>query len=259
MKFIAFVLVAAAVGLHAEDFDGPQSVSIQLNKPYIRALEVELKVIAGCYTGCAAAYTAHRSGGYELSAYVRVRVQADAGGLCEEQPRQWTAQTELTITGSSTRNGLIPIGGDGDLSCTLHLVRLTVLSLTGYSAKGEEILIQGDPPSAIDFTEQLKSIQSRLEAEKRRKEAEDRRKEAEDRRMKAAAAAAKQRAAQEAKELKAWEIRQKAEEQAKQERILANCQRAYNETVNVKVKDLTVGQEQLVHACQILGLYPPRQ
>jgi hypothetical protein len=41
-------------------------------------------------------------------------------------------------------------------------------------------------------------------------------------------------------------------------RVRAACSGIYQNTVDKKVKDLTVGEEQQVRACQVLGLYPPR-
>jgi hypothetical protein len=55
--------------------------------------------------------------------------------------------------------------------------------------------------------------------------------------------------------LAAQKAAQKAEEMRK---IRDNCTTIYQNTVDKKVKDLTVGEEQQVRACQALGLYPPR-
>ena len=56
--------------------------------------------------------------------------------------------------------------------------------------------------------------------------------------------------------------RSRAEEEAKaaeeRRRVRTACSGIYQNTVDKKVKDLTVGEEQQVRACQGLGLYPPR-
>lgn len=48
---------------------------------------------------------------------------------------------------------------------------------------------------------------------------------------------------------------QKAEEMRK---LRANCTVIYQSTIDKKVKDLTVREEEQVRACQVLGMYPPR-
>ena len=47
----------------------------------------------------------------------------------------------------------------------------------------------------------------------------------------------------------------KAEEMRK---LRANCTTIYQNTIDKKVRDLTVREEEQVRACQVLGLYPPR-
>ena len=53
-----------------------------------------------------------------------------------------------------------------------------------------------------------------------------------------------------------------SEEEAKaaeeRRKVRAACSGIYQNTVEKKIKDLTVGEEQRVRACQALGLYPPR-
>jgi hypothetical protein len=63
-------------------------------------------------------------------------------------------------------------------------------------------------------------------------------------------------------ELNARTAKDRAEEDAKaaeeRRKIRAACTVIYRNTVDKKVKDLTVGEEQQVRACQALGLYPPQ-
>ena len=40
--------------------------------------------------------------------------------------------------------------------------------------------------------------------------------------------------------------------------LRANCTTIYQNTIDKKVRDLTVREEEQVRACQVLGLYPPR-
>jgi hypothetical protein len=81
----------------------------------------------------------------------------------------------------------------------------------------------------------------RLAAERKKKQAEDKKKQAED-----DARYAKVKAAADAKT---------AEERAK---VRAACAGIYQSTIDKKVRDLTVREEQQVRTCQALGLYPPQ-
>jgi hypothetical protein len=71
----------------------------------------------------------------------------------------------------------------------------------------------------------------------------------------AAEAALQKRLAAEQKKKAAEQETRNAEERR---RVRAACSGIYQNTVDKKVKDLTVGEEQQVRACQALGLYPPR-
>ena len=72
-------------------------------------------------------------------------------------------------------------------------------------------------------------------------------------------AADAQYAAEEArrKRLAAEQKRKQVEAAEDRKRIRAACTIIYQNTVDKKVKDLTVREEQQVRACQVLGLYPP--
>ena len=74
---------------------------------------------------------------------------------------------------------------------------------------------------------------------------------------------AQQAAARRAREAKAAEIdklrraTEAAEEARERARVRAVCAELYRRTADMKVKDLTVKEEQLVRSCQVLGLYKP--
>jgi hypothetical protein len=121
---------------------------------------------------------------------------------------------------------------------------IDVLEGALVSAKiGTKVLVEKEPP-VPDFTDRLKAIQN-----KRAVEAARLRKAAEERKQKEVKDAA--RAAQ----LKAEEDVKAAEERRK---VRVACAAIYQATIDKKVKDLTVREEQQVRACQVLNLYPPK-
>jgi hypothetical protein len=65
-----------------------------------------------------------------------------------------------------------------------------------------------------------------------------------------------------AEQLAAINAKIKAERNAKdaedKRKLRANCTVIYQNTIDKKVKDLTVREEEQVRACQALGLYPPQ-
>lgn len=119
------------------------------------------------------------------------------------------------------------------------------------SGSGEEVDLEARR-RAIDAEQKVAAAEEAARAEAQRIAAD---KEAEREKRLAA-----QRKRQDA-EAKARYAKQKAEEEAaaaeKLARLRAACAGVYKKTVDKKIKDLTVGEEQQVRACQAAGLYPP--
>jgi hypothetical protein len=124
---------------------------------------------------------------------------------------------------------------------------------------------------AADKAQAEQDAKSAIEAEKRAIEAEKERVAAEeqaavDRKKAIAEAARRKRLAEEQKkkdaEVNARIAKSTAEREAaaaeERRKLRANCTLIYQNTIDTKVKDLTVREEQQVRACQVLGLYPPR-
>lgn len=92
--------------------------------------------------------------------------------------------------------------------------------------------------------------------------AEERRDAEEQRKKDAAEASRRKRADASRAEQNAQYAKYKAEEDAKaaeeRRKLRAACTAIYHDTIDKKVKDLTVREEQQVRACQALGLYPPK-
>jgi hypothetical protein len=102
--------------------------------------------------------------------------------------------------------------------CTVELVKVSPVS--------------NDLPE-IDFTDQLKSIQAQRDAD----------------------AARARRLAAEAKKARS---EQTAKEVAERQKVRLSCAAIYQSTIDKKVRDLTVREEEQVRTCQALDLYPPR-
>jgi hypothetical protein len=190
-----------------------------------------------CSSAWCISYEIWRFGRFDiLQQPLAMKLQFDLGGLCKGVPSQWSESAEEVISGIGTTRGGFHLG-DAE-GCTIE-----ILEAAPVSAKiGTKIIVEQEPPSP-DFTDRLKAIQTNRDAEatRQRKLAEQRRqKEA-----KEAAVAAKLKAEQDAKA---------AEERR---RVRAACAAIYQATIDKKVKDLTVREEQQVRECQMLNLYPP--
>jgi hypothetical protein len=173
--------------------------------------------------------------GIDFEARVDVKLQFDVGGLCNKKPSQWSIQTEDRFSAVTT--GDFPV--EDTKGCTVDLVRATLISAT-YGAR---VLAHNEAPE-VDFTDALKAIQAKRDVEEARRKtlaAERKQKEAVE-----AARLAKIRAAE---DIKAAEDRAKTR---------AACTAIYQSTIDKKVKDLTVREDQQIRACEALGLYPPR-
>jgi hypothetical protein len=107
-------------------------------------------------------------------------------------------------------------------------------------------------------TDMEKQRQGLAEAERRAAEAQAKKDAAEAARRRQLAAEQKKKDA----ELNARIAKSRAEREAaaaeEERKLRANCTLIYQNTIDTKVKDLTVREEQQVRACQVLGLYPPR-
>jgi hypothetical protein len=134
----------------------------------------------------------------------------------------------------------------------------TVTDLVGVEKQLQEIQDKRDAEEAARAEETLAA------AEKLREEEKQRRKLSEAQAKKTAAANAARRAQQKKKEaeIDAHLAQAKAAEEIKAaaelKKIRDGCTVTYYQTVDKKLQDLTVGQEQLVRFCQALSLYPPR-
>jgi hypothetical protein len=142
-----------------------------------------------------------------------VKLQFDIGGLCSNKPAQWSEVTDDSVGFSASKFFHL----EDSAGCTIELVKVSLASTN---------------PPEIDFTEQLKSIQAKRDAE---------------------AARAKRRTEEAAKA----KNEQDAKDAAERQKIRIACGAIYRSTIDKKVRDLTVREEEQVRSCQALRLYPP--
>jgi hypothetical protein len=133
-------------------------------------------------------------------------------------------------------------------------------------AENHKTRIDGVTGERVDLEKQLQELQASRDAEAAA-QAEEERKAAEAQEKKEAAEAARQkRLAAEQKRKDAERDARIAKYRAEQEaaaaedrrKVRAACSTIYQKTADMKIKDLTVKEEQPVRACQALGLYPPQ-
>jgi hypothetical protein len=212
------------------------------------------------------------------SSWSSIKLQFDMGGLCNGQPRQWAQSVAMSLGWMQDRpivrefkDTVIPLLGQVD-GCRTEVIKARLVS-----AQSARVRIDGTTGERVDLEQELQEIRAKQEAEAAVK-AEAQRKAAEakaEEEKRVAEAQAKKDAAEalRQKRLAAEQKRKEAEAAAKFARIQAEenaraaeerrkvreaCAAVYNTTADMKIKDLTVKQEQQVRACQALGLYPPQ-
>jgi hypothetical protein len=170
-----------------------------------------------------------------------ITVQFDLGGFCNGEGRQWSFPVTTSLGhGEVTEyeDTVSSLAGKVD-GCKTEIVKARLVHAENFKTQ-----IKGVSGERSDLQKELKLIKARREAEasrQRRLAAERKLNETE-------------RAARLAR-LRAEEGAKAAEERHKSR---AACAVIYQNTIDKKVKDLTVREEQQVRACQTLDLYPPR-
>jgi hypothetical protein len=146
-----------------------------------------------------------------------IRLHFDIGGLCSREPAQWSEETNDNVSALPQYIGFHLEDAE---DCTIELLQVS--------------LVSGKPDP--DLTNELESIQVNRD----KQAAKD----------KAAAVAERKRQAEEA-------ARKAAMRAAEHERVRKACAVIYTNTIDKKVRDLTVREEEQVRACQVAGMYPP--
>ncbi|HEY4359375.1 MAG TPA: hypothetical protein VGN17_00300 [Bryobacteraceae bacterium] len=178
------------------------------------------------------------------SGWRSIRLKLAIGGLCGREPHQVSIPVAVALPYGKAEEGTFPNVHEDSLDdlvkahqlllslsdCTVDIIKAALVS-----AENDTQTIKGD--DALDLTVELKAIQVKRNAELTRQ---------------------KQLTA----ERNARLAKQKAEDDAKaaeeQRKTRAACGVIYQNTIDKKIRDLTVREEQQVRACQTLNLYPPR-
>jgi len=183
------------------------------------------------------------------SSWRTLKLQFDIGGLCKGEPQQWTVPvvTDLGWTGDHElvkeyTDTVISLVGKAD-GCKAEIIRASLVL-----AENSRLRIDGTTGQRVDLQKQLQELKEEREAEAS-VQAETERKAAEAR----AEAKAKTDAAEAARRK-----REEAEAALERRKARAACRAIYRSTIDKKVNELTVREDQQVRACQALDMYPPQ-
>jgi hypothetical protein len=271
VTIMRFLLLAAVVSVMAR---AQQDVTVPLDDG---TLLVRVQFIRVDQYGSYIPELALKITNQTSSPWVTLKLQFNIGGLCNGEPRQWTLPVATSLGWMEDRHlvkeytdYVIPLVGKVD-RCKAEVVTARLLV-----AENSKTHIDGVSGERVDLEKQLQVLKTKRDAEAAA-QAEADRKAAEAQATKDAAEAeqkAKRDATETARQKRlAAERKQKeaedatrrakinAEEDAKaaeeRRKIRAACTTVYQNTIDKKVKDLTVREEQQVRACQTLDLYPP--
>jgi len=201
-------------------------------------------------------------------------VQFDMGGVCNGDVRQWSASivlqhsTLVLMTERGIKNYDYPIDS---LNGKVQGCRTDVI----------KVRVGGPAIEPLDLRPEVEALRMKRESEEADRVAAEATAKAERDRITAAARAKREareaeqsRAAAQAKarkdaadaadrkrladEQKKRDAEEEAEAAEKRRTVRAACAAIYKNTVDKKISDLTVREEQQVRACQTLGLYPPQ-
>jgi len=235
------MLVLLATGLYADDISIPlEDGKVIIHADFVWAPTPELFL-----------ELANQSG----SPWETLKLDFEVGALCDGDPRQfsvpfigslgWSKDFELKKKASVPMFSLV---GKVD-RCRTEIIRGRLVV-----AKNSNTSIDSVAEEKPDLHEELKTIKVKRDAEAAAL-AEEERKAAEEQARQDAEEAARQ------KRLEAEHTRKQAEADrktaAERRRLQAVCRVVYRNTIDKKITDLTVREEQQVRACQALGMYPP--
>ena len=185
------------------------------------------------------------------SAWLAIRLKFDIGGICNFEVHHWSFTADVAIGYLPDRpviktyaETIIPLMRKVDgcktvtIKASLVIAENSKVRINGVTGERVHLSKKEERRNTTAQREAEAARQKRLVAERDARIAKDR--------ADADAKAAKDR----------WDADAKAAEEKR--RLRANCMVIYQNTIDRKVKDLTVREEEQVRACQVLGLYPPR-
>src|ERR1035438_10531848 len=231
MRHIPVVLILASAAI-AESVSEPTAITIPLDggKLTVVAQFIERDIFAVYVPELSFRMTNETS-----SAWRTIKLQFDIDGICNGDSRHWSFSASVGVAHmasgpvvESYSNSITSLFGKVD-GCKADIIKASLLT-----AENSKVRINGVTGERVDLEEDRRKINAQRDAEAARQK-----------RLAAErdARIAKDRADSDAKA---------AEERRK---IRAACAAIYKNTADMKIKDLTVKDEQQVRACQALGLY----
>jgi hypothetical protein len=268
MRCVRYVLVVAAFAavLYGDDITIPlDDGSIVIRADFHKTTELTYKIL---YPDIPVYDLDYRIKNQTSSRWRIVRLRFYIGGFCDGTPKQWSvpvsvsplpdgpyAETGIQAVSSSPKP--ITLGGKAAFKVAEELTDCSVAIIKAVllAAESDKTTIVGTNTEPLDLSNQLKAIQAQRDAEAVEQAKRD------------AAEAARQKRLTSQRKKKQAEVdarwaKMKAEEEAKaadeRRKLRVACAVIYQNTIDKKIRDLTVREDQQVRACQRLGLYPPQ-
>jgi hypothetical protein len=215
------------------------------------------------------------------SAWKFVSLRFDVGAFCGAEKKQWSIPLRIAPLGYKDRNShldgeqfvsslstsfedgastVLPMGWDVS-RCHVEIIRTTVVK--AEDATGNRFIGSEESPDLSDQMDIHRALRGMTAAEQARLDAVEAADEAkrialEQAERRRVDAERDRRAAEESARLAKIQADSDAKTAEERRRIRAACSAIYDATIDKKVRDLTVREEQQVRACQSSGLYPPR-
>src|ERR1035441_168380 len=248
MSHILFVLILASVAI-AQSVNEPTAITIPLDDGRLVIRDAQF-IRLNSY-GLDIPELSFGLTNETSSPWLTILLKFDIGGICNGQAHHWSFTADVGIGYLPDRpvmkiyaETIIPLMRKVD-GCKKEIIKASLVI-----AANSTVRINGVTGERVHLSkkEKRRNITAQREAEAARQKqlvAERDARIAKDR-ADADAKAAKDR----------WDADAKAAEEKR--RLRANCMVIYQNTIDRKVEDLTVREEEQVRACQVLGLYPPR-
>jgi hypothetical protein len=263
MSHVLFILILASAAV-AQGVDPPTAITIPLEegKLTIVAQFIRVNTYGDYVPELSFGLTNETS-----SPWRTILLQFDIGGICNGETRQWSIPAVVGIGYMPDRpmiktyaDTIIRLVGKVD-GCKTEIIRASLVS-----AESSKVRINGVTGERVDLVKQLqepkakRDVEEAIQAEEKRRAAEEHAKEdaAEAARLKRLAAEQKKKDAERDARISKYRAEQGASAAEERRKIRAACAAIYKSTADMKIKDLTVKEEQQVRTCQALGLYPPQ-
>jgi hypothetical protein len=193
------------------------------------------------------------------SAWRTLKLQFEIKADCNVEPHEMTVLLyvpsggDWALDNSATKSYTQSVGRFFSNFTFCRTVEIASVQLA--FAENSKLQIDGLSGERVDLEKQRHEL---AEAERKDAEAHARKSAIDAARRKRAAAEQKKTDAERDARIAVSRAEREAVAAEERRKIRANCTTIYSNTIDKKVKDLTVREEQQVRACQVLGLYPPQ-